>query len=91
MIELKGFGHYTFNLETNEVFTKKGGLLIRLEPCKDSVAKCWYLYRNGERVRKTVWILLLENIDKIEIYARQKSGVTQLKKCPPDEVLIFAR
>lgn len=74
MIELKGFGQYSLNLETNEVFSVRAGELVRIEPCKDSNGKCWYLYKNGQKFRKTIWKLLDENKEKIEKYIKEKSS-----------------
>ena len=74
MIVLNGFSDYVMDLEKNEVFTHKNGECEKLEPCKDTKKKCWYLYKNGQRFRKTLYMLLLENIDKIEKHCLEKTG-----------------
>lgn len=75
MILIKGFCDYRLKIDTNEVFSLKDGEEVLVKPCKDSKVKSWYLYRNGERVRKSIWVIYYENRDEILHYVKFKAGI----------------
>lgn len=65
MVKLKGFETYELSTTSFEVFSKKTDRIIPLKSEREGAHVYFILFKNGHRVRRSLWSLIEENWHKV--------------------------